>query len=78
MYIVDRDLTVGSSIIFTGDTELILCDGVTLTVDGYFDVYGKISIYGQTKGTGTLKTTKSVTVKELIAHGVTLAINGDG
>ena len=34
MYIVDRDLTVGSSIIFTGDTELILCDGVTLTVDG--------------------------------------------
>ena len=58
-YVVDSDVTIGQRVTVTGDVKLILADGYKLTVNGGIQVSESTSltIYGQSKGTGSLKAT---------------------
>ena len=55
-YAVTESVTVSARIKVTGDVNLILCDGKTLTASKGIHVSGdnSLTIYGQTNGTGTL------------------------
>ena len=55
-YVVQGEVTIDSQVNVSGDVQLILADGCTLTVNGGIKVeWGdSLTIYGQTKGTGTL------------------------
>ena len=43
-----------------GSVNLIVCDGVTVTLSGGITANDDITVYGQTEGTGTLKATGSL------------------
>lgn len=62
-YVVKSDVTIDGNVTISGSVDLILCDGATLTVNGHIwdeETYegafgdGKLTIYGQENGTGTL------------------------
>ena len=56
-YVVDEDFDTDQPISFTGDVNLILCDGKTLTARNSItinDGTGTLNTYGQTLGTGML------------------------
>ena len=56
-YVVDEDFDTDLPISFTGDVNLILCDGKTLTAKNSItinDGTGTLNTYGQTMGTGML------------------------
>ena len=54
-YYVEGNVTISGTVTLTGDTEIILCDGATLTIDAstgygiYFPPYA-LSIYAQSSG----------------------------
>ncbi len=56
-YVVNSDVTVSGRITVIGDVHLILADGCTLTAKHGIHVTGEnyLTLYGQQKGTGTLK-----------------------
>ena len=54
-YLIDDDVEVDGRVSFKGDTNLILCDGFTLDVEGLYIPSGNtLTIYGQSKDTGRL------------------------
>ena len=54
-YVVNEDLTINGRVTMSGDVNLILCDGATLTVQNGINTSGAaLNIYGQTQGTGKL------------------------
>ena len=72
-YVVKESVTV-SALTLTGDVELILCDGATLSFTGEITGANSLVIYGQTNGTGTLAAT-TITLtenKNLSVYGGTL------
>lgn len=56
-YAVTEDVTYSNALVVSGDVHLILCDGCTLTVQKGVIVEGnnKLTIYGQSGGTGKLQ-----------------------
>ena len=58
-YVLNKDVTFVSDIegvYIDGDTELILCDGCTFDIQSVLMLRkSKLTIYGQSEGTGTLK-----------------------
>ena len=68
-YVVNTDVTIYGGISLNGDVKLILCNGCTLTVNGY--IYGDMNaftIYGQAGGTDQEGTGKlSLTI---FGHGI--------
>lgn len=79
-YMVKSDVTITGNINITGNTELILCDDKTLTVNGRIkDDFGSFSliIYGQANSSGklvvvnsgTAATTSPLTANEINIHG---------
>ncbi len=55
-YVVDADVTIPDRITVDGEVNLILCDGVTMTVNNGIKVLpgNTLNIYGQSGGTGAL------------------------
>ncbi len=55
-YVVERDVTLTERVEVTGAVSLLLCDGVTLTVEKGVHVAGEnaLTVYGQEAGSGTL------------------------
>ena len=78
-YVVNDDITLDGNVTLTGDAKIILCDGKTLTINGYlgestFPQTYSLSIYGQSGQTGKLivKTTDGsypIMVYDLKVHG---------
>lgn len=58
-YLVRGDVTISGRVTVTGDVKLILADGCKLTVNGGIQVSesNSLTIYGQSKGTGSLEAT---------------------
>ena len=57
-YLVKEDVTINGDIGLKGNVNLILCDGCTLTVNGFiFGNKNVFTIYGQAGGTGKLSLT---------------------
>lgn len=58
-YVVSGSVEITSRVTVTGDVHLILMDGCTLTVNGGIQVKddNSLTIYGQKKGSGTVKAT---------------------
>ena len=89
-YIVNSDITIDDNVTITGDVNLIVFDGVTLTVNGYlgdpnpFAETYSLSIYGQSEGTGSIKATcttadmATIDAKDLIIHGVVINASSTG
>ena len=86
-YVVNQDITVGDRVLLAGSTSLILMDGYTLTVDGLFISGGcTLAIYGQSGGTGKLKSDPSSGAAiggydghdngNIVIHGGTVEANG--
>ena len=79
-YVVNSDVSMDNIRVY-GEASLILCDGATLTLN---DLYGrlgndKITIYGQSGGTGTLKGNNTIVLNHvsLIINGGSVTANGD-
>ena len=55
-YSAQESMTISERIVVTGDVKLVLADGVTLTIPKGITVEGdnKLTVYGQSGGTGTL------------------------
>lgn len=58
-YIIAEDMTFANTIRLSGDVNIILCDGTTLTMNGSFYGYDgtdyyKLNIYGQSDNSGKL------------------------
>lgn len=80
-YVVSSDVTIDGNVTLSGDVELILCDGKTLTVNGQiastqesYAPVNSLTVYGQTGGTGELKVTTtaseySINCKNIYFHG---------
>ena len=89
-YIVNSDITIDDNVTITGDVNLIVFDGVTLTVNGYLGDPNplaqtcSLSIYGQSEGTGSIKATcttadmATIDAKDLIIHGVVINASSTG
>jgi len=84
-YIVKKDVTIASDALINGDTKIILCDGVTLTINGRFeDTSGSsydLAIYGQENQTGKLIVNApndccGTIVKDLEIHGGDVSFTG--
>ena len=64
-YVVNSDVTYTGTVTLGGDVNIILADGMTMTVNTN-DEYGikgtsnALTIYGQTLGTGTLNTNRTI------------------
>ncbi len=56
-YVVKDNVTIGSDVTIKGEVHLILCDGMTLTVNGGIttNVHDHLYIYGQLGQTGALE-----------------------
>ena len=79
-YVVYNDISYSGKIYCNFDVNIILCDGVKMTMTNddtciSGSMFYTLTIYGQTKGTGTLeaKTTGSYNT---IGHGGRMVING--
>lgn len=78
-YVVNADVTIDHNVIISGNAEIILCDGKTLTINGYLGQgtttpTNNLTIYGQTNQTGKLivRTTDGfypIPVYDLNIHG---------
>lgn len=82
-YVVSSDVTIDGSVTLTGNVNLILCDGASLTIsEGIPDVTYDLKIYGQSGGTGTITTSSSlghsIGVTNLEVHGGTLTASSSG
>ncbi|WP_091838401.1 hypothetical protein [Prevotella sp. ne3005] len=86
-YIVKTDVTIPApGILINADTKLILCDGATLTVNGYFEDKSStttysLTIYGQENQIGKLIVNApggccGTIVKDLEIHGGDINITG--
>ena len=81
-YVVNNNTTISNRIITDGTVNLILCDGATLTAQEGVAVTGtnSLTIYGQTKGTGTLTATGTYSDAGIggsgSTNGGTIIING--
>ena len=81
-YVVNSDVTINKEVIVSGNVNLILCDGKTLTVNGGYgikddyemQIANNLTIYGQTGGTGTLNATGN-SYNGIYLHG-NIIING--
>lgn len=51
-YVVNGDVTISGTLVFNGETHLVLADGCKLTVKNIETT--NLTIYGQSQGTGTL------------------------
>lgn len=76
IYMVDKDVTLTSTLKISGDVKLILCDGCTLNTEKiYINENGTLSIFGQENGTGTLNVISqnednaAIEVRYYIGHG---------
>ena len=87
-YIVDGTVTYDGELFLTGDINLILKDGASLTVNGNIvseqenaePVYS-MTVFGQTESTGKLSVSGSsslIYVKNLTVHGGVITVSGDG
>ncbi len=73
-YLVKEDVTINGDIGLKGNVNLILCDGCTLTVNGFiFGNKNAFTIYGQAGGTGKLSLTTNryglYFFSDLVIHG---------
>ena len=82
-FVVDKDVTLTSSITIYGTVNLIICDGATLTLDSSLSLDGsnKLNIYGGAQGTGKLAVNGSyynagIGCRYYNSIGGTLAIHG--
>ncbi|MBP5605857.1 MAG: hypothetical protein J6X60_10000, partial [Ruminiclostridium sp.] len=84
--VVADDVTINGKVTLKGDTNLILCDGASLTIGGDgFDtlcIRGNytLSIYGQTNQTGKLTattTSNAVVTKNLNIYGGDITVAGN-
>lgn len=80
-YVVSADATITGRITVNGDVNLILCDGAKLTAEkGIGAPNAKITIYGQSDGTGELIATATTSYNAGIgasgSSGATIVING--
>lgn len=79
-YLVNSDVTIDHDITISGDAELIICDGKTLTINGTINNTSySLSLYGQTNETGTLKVMcadptggRTICLKKLNISGINL------
>lgn len=66
-YVINGNVTINGDLGMTGDVHLILTDGCSLTVNGTLNVSGQgagLTIYGQSRGTGSLVATGADTDME--------------
>lgn len=87
-YIVDGTATCDGELFLTGDINLILKDGASLTVNGNifseqenFEPVYSMTVFGQTESTGKLSLSGSssvIYVKNLTVHGGVITVSGDG
>jgi hypothetical protein len=84
-YVVINDITIDSSIYFTGDAHLILCDGATMNISvgigAGLSTDGSLTLYGQSEGTGSLTATSNdgngiVVFENLTINGSTVTATG--
>ena len=84
-YVVDHDVTYSGGIWIYGPANLILVDGVTLTInnDEIYDSYGymttnnRLTIYVQSEGTGAINAVNSlISTYGLIIHGGHISFTG--
>ena len=84
-YVVINDITIDSSIYFTGDAHLILCDGATMNISvgigAGLSTDGSLTLYGQSEGTGSLTATSNdgngiVVFENLTINGGTVTATG--
>lgn len=78
-YVVSEDVTIAGDVTLSGDVNLILMDGVTLTVSGKIDGGQSITIYGQTESTGKLSASGgdeeiAILAKNLTVHGGVITV----
>ena len=86
-YIVKKDVTISNDIYISEDTKLILCDGATLTINGFIEdpsttATYKLTIYGQENQTGKLIVNaqdgnNGILVKDLVIQGGDINITGN-
>ena len=82
-YVVKNDIYINSSINFTGDVHLILCDNATLNIsclDDALVVDGSLTLYVQSEGTGSLTANSNggngiVVFENLTINGGTVTTN---
>ena len=83
-YVVKNDIYINSSINFTGDVHLILCDNATLNINCLDDalvVDGSLTLYVQSEGTGSLTANSNggngmVVFENLTINGGTVTADG--
>ena len=83
-YVVSNDITIGSSIYFTGDAHLILCDGASMNIsvdEGIvLNTDGSLTLYGQNERTGSLTATSDeghgINATNLTINGSTVTASG--
>lgn len=78
-YVVSEDVTIAGDVTLSGDVNLILKDGVTLTVNGKIAGGQSITIYGQTESTGKLSASGgdeeiAILAKNLTVHGGVITV----
>ena len=56
VYYVENNVFISGALLFTSDTDLIICDGAILTVSGIHS-QGYLNIYGQDKESGKIQST---------------------
>ena len=69
-YVAKENITL-SSLDSGGSIDLIICDGVTVTLTGGIDARNRITVYGQSDGSGTIHSTGT-----LILRAKNITING--
>lgn len=87
-YVVDGTATCDGELFLTGDINLILKDGASLTVNGSIISLGEgagfdysMTVFGQAESTGKLSMSESssyIRVKNLTVHGGVITVSGDG
>ena len=82
-YVVSEDVTIAGDVTLSGDVNLILMDGVTLTVNGKIAGGQSITIYGQTESTGKLSASGgdeeiAILAKNLTVHGGVITVSEAG
>ena len=80
-YVVSSDVTIDANVSCSGDINLILKDGASLTVNGTFIGADNLNIYGQELGTGSftvLADDIDVSASNIIIHGGNIYVEGSG
>ena len=74
-YLAFNNVTINDDVTLSGDVNLILFDGFTLTVNGKISGDYKLNIYGQTDGTGIM-TSGTIDVKDIAIYGGKITATG--